>query len=327
MTFCAPLRINTRLHIKTGENAGEIKETEVFMGDFPMMTPQGTFIVNGTERVVVSQLVRSPGVYFTGAEDRVTGRMLYRRQAHPQPRGLAGDRDLEQGRADGQDRPQAQGPGDHPGAGPRLRRQRRHPRLLRRRRQRPRAHLHPGDPGEGRHQLGRGGADRAVPQDPPRRPAHGGERAQPAQLALLQPPPLRPQQGRPLQAGQEPRHPRGRGPGAGPGQGAPGPGQPGLRLDRPQADLAQQRHGRVRRHRPPRQPPGAGGRRAAPEPVPDGPDPDGADHQGADDHLRRGDGHGGEPDQRPAGGGGDQGVLRVVASSPSSWTRPTRWPS
>jgi len=77
MTFSAPLRINTRLHIKTGENAGEIKETEVFMGDFPMMTPQGTFIVNGTERVVVSQLVRSPGVYFTAAEDRVTGRMLY----------------------------------------------------------------------------------------------------------------------------------------------------------------------------------------------------------------------------------------------------------
>src|ERR1700716_609936 len=77
MTFSAPLRINTRLHIKTGENAGEIKEAEVFMGDFAMMTPQGTFIVNGTERVVVSQLVRSPGVYFTATEDRTTGRLLY----------------------------------------------------------------------------------------------------------------------------------------------------------------------------------------------------------------------------------------------------------
>jgi len=77
MTFSAPLRINTRLHIKTGENAGEIKEAEVFMGDFAMMTDEGTFIVNGTERVVVSQLVRSPGVYFTAAEDRVSGRMLY----------------------------------------------------------------------------------------------------------------------------------------------------------------------------------------------------------------------------------------------------------
>src|SRR5450631_336856 len=77
MTFSAPLRISTRLHIKTGENAGEIKEAEVFMGDFAMMTTEGTFIVNGTERVVVSQLVRSPGVYFTSAEDRTSGRLLY----------------------------------------------------------------------------------------------------------------------------------------------------------------------------------------------------------------------------------------------------------
>jgi DNA-directed RNA polymerase subunit beta len=77
MTFSVPLRINTRLHIKTGESAGEIKEAEVFMGDFPVMTQEGTFIVNGTERVVVSQLVRSPGVYFTETEDRVSGRHLF----------------------------------------------------------------------------------------------------------------------------------------------------------------------------------------------------------------------------------------------------------
>src|SRR2546422_5935664 len=77
MTFSAPLRINTRLHIKTGESAGEIKEVEVFMGDFAMMTNEGTFIINGTERVVVSQLVRSPGVYFTAAEDPNTGRKLF----------------------------------------------------------------------------------------------------------------------------------------------------------------------------------------------------------------------------------------------------------
>ena len=77
MTFSAPLRIQTRLHIKTGENAGEIKEAEVFMGDFAMMTGAGTFVVNGTERVVVSQLVRSPGVYFTSSEDRTTGRLLF----------------------------------------------------------------------------------------------------------------------------------------------------------------------------------------------------------------------------------------------------------
>ncbi|HEY9286617.1 MAG TPA: DNA-directed RNA polymerase subunit beta [Candidatus Dormibacteraeota bacterium] len=77
MTYAAPLRINTRLTIRTGENAGEIKESEVFMGDFPIMTEEGTFIVNGTERVVVSQLVRSPGIYFTSSEDRASGRMLY----------------------------------------------------------------------------------------------------------------------------------------------------------------------------------------------------------------------------------------------------------
>src|SRR5258708_2245199 len=74
MTYSAPLRINTRLTIK---ETGEIKETEVFMGDFAIMTEEGTFIVNGTERVVVSQLVRSPGIYFTAADDRVSGRTLY----------------------------------------------------------------------------------------------------------------------------------------------------------------------------------------------------------------------------------------------------------
>src|SRR5215468_12755300 len=62
MTYSAPLRIRTRLTIK---ETGEIKESEVYMGDFALMTHEGTFIVNGTERVVVSQLVRSPGVYFT----------------------------------------------------------------------------------------------------------------------------------------------------------------------------------------------------------------------------------------------------------------------
>src|SRR5919197_1918809 len=74
MTYAAPLRIRTRLTIK---ETGEIKESEVYMGDFALMTEEGTFIVNGTERVVVSQLVRSPGVYFTAAEDPNTGRKLF----------------------------------------------------------------------------------------------------------------------------------------------------------------------------------------------------------------------------------------------------------
>ncbi len=75
-TYAAPLRVRMRLTIKSGEAAGEIKEQEIFMGDFPMMTPNGTFIINGAERVVVSQLVRSPGVYFTLEEDPASGRLL-----------------------------------------------------------------------------------------------------------------------------------------------------------------------------------------------------------------------------------------------------------
>jgi DNA-directed RNA polymerase subunit beta len=76
LTFAAPLKVRMRLKIKSGENAGEIKEQDIFMGDFPLMTDNGTFIINGAERVVVSQLVRSPGVYFTVEEDPTSGREL-----------------------------------------------------------------------------------------------------------------------------------------------------------------------------------------------------------------------------------------------------------
>src|SRR4051812_18345456 len=74
MTYAAPLRVRVQLRIK---ETGEIKESEIFMGDFPLMTENGTFVINGAERVVVSQLVRSPGVYFTAAEDPNTGRKLF----------------------------------------------------------------------------------------------------------------------------------------------------------------------------------------------------------------------------------------------------------
>ncbi len=73
MTFAAPLRVRVRLRAKETD---EIKEQDIFMGDFPMMTEYGTFVINGAERVVVSQLVRSPGVYFTANEDPATGRPL-----------------------------------------------------------------------------------------------------------------------------------------------------------------------------------------------------------------------------------------------------------
>ncbi len=74
MTYAAPLRVRVQLIIK---ETGEVKESEIFMGDFPLMTDTGTFVINGAERVVVSQLVRSPGVYFTATEDPNTGRRLF----------------------------------------------------------------------------------------------------------------------------------------------------------------------------------------------------------------------------------------------------------
>jgi DNA-directed RNA polymerase subunit beta len=72
-TYAVPLRVKVRL---INKETGEIKEQEVFMGDFPLMTERGTFIINGAERVIVSQLVRSPGVYFGVARDK-TGKKLF----------------------------------------------------------------------------------------------------------------------------------------------------------------------------------------------------------------------------------------------------------
>ena len=73
VTYAAPLRVSVRLYNKETQ---EIKEQEVFMGDFPLMTDNGTFIINGAERVIVSQLVRSPGVYYNETID-TTGKKLY----------------------------------------------------------------------------------------------------------------------------------------------------------------------------------------------------------------------------------------------------------
>lgn len=73
VTFAAPLRVKVRL---INKETGEVKEQEVFMGDFPLMTEKGTFIINGAERVIVSQLVRSPGVYYTEQIDP-SGKKVY----------------------------------------------------------------------------------------------------------------------------------------------------------------------------------------------------------------------------------------------------------
>ena len=73
VNFAAPLKVIVRL---SNKETGEMKEQEVFMGDFPLMTEKGTFIINGAERVIVSQLVRSPGVYFDMGIDK-SGKKLY----------------------------------------------------------------------------------------------------------------------------------------------------------------------------------------------------------------------------------------------------------
>ena len=73
-TYAAPLRVTARL---VNNETGEIKESEVFMGDFPLMTESGTFVINGAERAIVSQLVRSPGVYYDYKIEEKTGKKLF----------------------------------------------------------------------------------------------------------------------------------------------------------------------------------------------------------------------------------------------------------
>ena len=68
------MHVNVRLF---NRETGEIKEQEIYFGDFPLMTDTGTFIINGAERVIVSQLVRSPSCYYANALDTKTGKMLY----------------------------------------------------------------------------------------------------------------------------------------------------------------------------------------------------------------------------------------------------------
>ena len=78
-TYAAALRVTATLWNK---ETGEVKESEIYMGDFPLMTESGTFVINGAERVIVSQLVRSPGVYYASEKDR-TGKDLFKTTVIP----------------------------------------------------------------------------------------------------------------------------------------------------------------------------------------------------------------------------------------------------
>ena len=79
VTYAAPLRVRATLWNK---ETGEVKESEIFMGDFPLMTDSGTFVINGAERVIVSQLVRSPGVYYASEKDRTGKDLFFRTVVH-----------------------------------------------------------------------------------------------------------------------------------------------------------------------------------------------------------------------------------------------------
>ena len=119
MTYSVPLKVTFRLFVydkdpDTGvKTMRDAKEEEVFFGDIPLMTEHGTFVINGTERVIVSQLHRSPGVFFTKES-----RARVPRQDHPVPRLLGGVRVRPEGDPLRPHRPQAQVPGHDLPAGP-----------------------------------------------------------------------------------------------------------------------------------------------------------------------------------------------------------------
>ena len=131
-TYSAPLYVSAEF---TNNDTGEIKGQTVFMGDFPLMTDKGTFIINGTERVVVSQLVRSPGRLLRAHRRQDLRQGHLHREADPEPRCLAGVRDRQARHGRRPPRPQAQaerhraaqGPRhDHRGHPPRVRRPQQH---------------------------------------------------------------------------------------------------------------------------------------------------------------------------------------------------------
>ena len=121
-TYSAPLFVTAEFMNNT---TGEIKSQTVFMGDFPLMTERGTFIINGTERVVVSQLVRSPGRLLRAHARQDVRQGHLHRQGHPEPRCLARVRDRQARHGRRPRRPQAQAVRHRAAQGPRLDRRRR----------------------------------------------------------------------------------------------------------------------------------------------------------------------------------------------------------
>ena len=113
LTYQAPLSMTVRF---VNKDTGEIREQTVFMGDFPMMTEWGTFIINGTERVIVTQLVRSPGAYLMEPKDAT--KQVFIGEPDAEPRLVARARDRQEGRRLRPHRPEAQAADHDAPAGP-----------------------------------------------------------------------------------------------------------------------------------------------------------------------------------------------------------------
>ena len=194
-TYSAQLFVTAEFMNNT---TGEIKSQTVFMGDFPLMSPRGTFIINGTERVVVSQLVRSPGVYFESTPDKTSDKDIFTAKMIPS-RGAWLEFEIDK----------------RDSVGVRVDRKRKQSVTLFLKalgltdediaqgiRRLP---LGSRDPREGHRPHSRGRSRRPVPQAAPGRAAHGRGRSEPSRQLLLQPQALRPREGGPLQAQQEAR--------------------------------------------------------------------------------------------------------------------------
>ena len=201
------------------KETGEIREQRVFMGDFPMMTEWGTFIINGTERVIVTQLVRSPGAYLMEPKDATkqvfTANLMPSRgswlELEIDKKGIVYARIDRKRKLPVTTLLRALPTGVEelfnvrPGFAARHVDEREDPRPLRR------LDLHPQHARQGPLDARGGGADRGLQEAAPGRAADARQRAQPAQGAVLRPEALRPDEGRPLQAEPAARRRRARG--------------------------------------------------------------------------------------------------------------------
>ncbi len=211
LTYSRPLTVTVAF---INHETGEIREQSVFMGDFPWMTKRGTFIINGTERVVVTQLVRSPGAYLMEPKDRE--KQVFTANLMP-ARGSWLELEIDKKEGLRPHRPQAQAAGHRPAARDGLRPgRRRRPRGDRggHRQARPGARgplrelaLHPQHDrvGPRADEDEEGRARRAVQEAAPGRAAERGRGLRAAPAAVLRPQALRPHARRPLQAQQPPR--------------------------------------------------------------------------------------------------------------------------